>query len=234
MPNKKNKKDLLIVPWITMIISGVMLIFVIIIFGYITYYTTVLKPILALADQQALLEQKVETTMPEADLQEVAEEEAIAVEVELSIYENKEFGYKVNYPSDWILDERYADYGVIGFLTKERDEKLKAGEYVRLFDVGIVVYENAEDLPNNDDGLSFYKWINRQEKENLYKNKTSAIVDGVYGYAGQEIGEVINYVIYVQKDGIYGKGKIYKIMTGESETPNKIEKQIIDSFEFID
>ncbi len=221
MPNKKNKKQLLIVPWITMIISGVVLIFVIVIFGYLAYYTTVLEPILKLSDHQALLEQKIEKVQPDVDLEEVVEEDAVVVE-EMNVYTSRIFDFQFEYSKNWVIDDSYSD--LLNFLLVKLEDrsittKSPFSDYASLW----------VEVNSPGRGIEYFNTVISTDK---------IIVDGIIADR-QEISGIYDnnkinaYVVRFEKGGdsyfIH-----YQVDSKKWQENKKKFNTFLSSFEFID
>jgi len=74
---KAKKSESLVIPWITLVISSITLIFVIVSIGYMWYYSSVLGPMLKIAQHQLALQDEVEKMRP------VATEDAVVVTEEV-------------------------------------------------------------------------------------------------------------------------------------------------------
>lgn len=139
----------------------------------------------------------------------------------------KNLGFEISYPNTWIIDKSYESEGVIWFRTKNRQADLDAKKMARVFDVEVRVYNNATELPNNEqDKLSFVGWINQKADEYGFVERLPIVIDGVSGYKGVASGETYgNYLQFVEDDG-----KIYQIEIEGTATEEKMN--IVDSFGF--
>ncbi len=144
-------------------------------------------------------------------------------------YENGELNYSIKYPSDWNLDTEYISQGSLYILSKERQQKLDAGEIVRVFDVLVEVYKSSSELPNNSiELLSFENWIEQEADTYGFTDRKSITLDGIQGYQGIGSGHGSLYLIFIQ-NGDY----IYQLETGDTASPTDTEDRIINSINFL-
>jgi hypothetical protein len=95
-------------------------------------------------------------------------------------------------------------------------------------DIGIKVYTSASDLPNNSvKKLSFEDWIEQAADSYGFIQRKSITLDGVVGYQGLGSGDGVSYIVFVQNGS-----NIYKLETGDTQTPTQTEQTIINSFTF--
>ena len=139
----------------------------------------------------------------------------------------KNLGFEISYPKTWIIDKSYESEGVIWLRTKNRQADLDAKKMTRVFDIEIRVYNNADELPNNEqDKFSFEDWINKKADEYGFVERSTIIIDGVKGYKGVASGETYgDYLQFVEN-----KGKMYQIEIEGTATEEKMN--IVNSFRF--
>jgi len=186
------------------------------------------------------MEDEIDELKEQVDIEKVKGEEEPVVEditemigEDEQIYVNKEHGYKISYPSNMILDDTHKESGVIQFLTKERKEKLETEAMIRVYDVRIQYWSLASDIPGNTDNRQLFEWLALQNKQGSFEYGKTTKVDGVFAWDGIESGHGESYALYFS-NSINRDKNCYRISTGDTASPTAIEKQIINSFEFLD
>lgn len=219
MPKKQTKKKiakshkLMVLPWITMVISTLTLIFVIVSLGYLWYYSAFIEPMVQIASNQLALEQKIN----------MLETQAIT-EREWDIYQDEGNNFMIQHPSSWqavkSTDENLK-------LTLKSD--LKTGDdYSR--DITVEVYSSAKEIKENSKGLSLKNWIKEQMGYDLFIKKSEAEKNGVTAVVGHAGGYGIYYTVFFELED----GTIYEIQHSHpSGQINTVEKKVFDSFELL-
>lgn len=102
---------------------------------------------------------------------------------EWSSYASTSYGFSFEYPKSWTLEEDTHARPYVLLTSPERREAGEGaeGDQMILIDAKIRVYPSNEDLPNNDEGLSFEQWI---DTEDTYLNGevTPTTVAGAEGF----------------------------------------------------
>ncbi len=153
-----------------------------------------------------------------------------STEVQWSTYTSEEYGFSVNFPSSWSVEEDSHGRPYLFFTSPERAEATEGVEGT-VIDARIAVYANSEDLPNNDDGLSFETWL---ETENSYFDgePMQTTVNGFSGYSMKNKGlaGIESEFIMLEHEG-----RIYELNFNVPDANDYVEERehMLDSFQFL-
>lgn len=154
-----------------------------------------------------------------------------STDMEWSTYTSEEYSFSVNFPSTWTVEEDTHGRPYVFFTSPERAEAGQEDDPV-MIDARIIVYAGSEDLPNNDDRLSFETWT---ETENTYFDgePTETTVDGFSGYFMKSKGfaNIESEFIMVEHDG-----RVYELNFNVPDANDYAEERehMLDSFQFLD
>lgn len=163
------------------------------------------------------------------DIQETDDNEK-ASNQQWSTYTSEKYGFVVNFPSMWSVEEDSHERPYIFFTSPERAEADQEEDPI-VIDARIIVYATAEELPNNDDGLSFENWIKTEEK--YFNGEVEfTTVDGVDAYLINTTGfaGIASEFIMVEHEG-----KIYELNFNVPDANDYTEErqQMLESFQFL-
>lgn len=160
--------------------------------------------------------------------------EAVAIISGWQVYQNKELGFRVDYPSDWqefdgraIKSANFMSPEQLAAVQKERPELLESlvdVEYVS--NLSIRRYASVQEVFGNK---TLEEAFNDESK--LIRKLGEIQLDGMKAYEAIGQGEGTYYDIICENNGyVYD---IQKEIAGETDRPSETEKQIISSFRFI-
>lgn len=150
--------------------------------------------------------------------------------IQWSTYTSEEFGFSVNFPSTWDVEEDAQGRPYVSFTSPERTGGTEGDQMIKI-DAQIKVYSDTEDLPNNAEDLSFEEWI---ETENSYFDgqPMQTTVDGVSGYSMRSKGfaNIESEFIMIEHDG-----KIYELNFNVPDANDYEEERqgMLESFQFL-
>ena len=172
-------------------------------------------------EQMVLIQNQVGQLQKTETEKEVVQEETVAPSTNWLTHQKE--GFQISYPSSWTISESSVS---LWLKSKERQALLDANAMARGFDVGVRVYNDASELPNNQEKVSFVNWITNKANDYGIVDITATEVDGVKGYRGVPNIGGIGFVQYVEQNG-----KIYEIEVDGVETAEKLD--VVKSFKFV-
>ncbi len=250
MPKKKktkNKTDFKIIPFITMVISGLTLLFVLISVGYILYYTAVLTPIFQLAQNQMIIQQEIIDLTDEIKIADGDSDQGEVIQIRETNatdswidYFDNDLGIAIKYPKDFFHQEPKVTEISCKDVNFPR-ECPKIDQAVEVVTGSPIENSLAAGLPTS------YYWHNPNGEKVMINNDSYCLYRHVEGAAGstfvsyyyttvsKNMCKVINLVVKYQNCSILGsKGdEDYEkcIMENEQTTPDVIDK-VISTLEF--
>ncbi len=132
------------------------------------------------------------------------------------VYENKEFGFEIKYPENI---EYYPKTWGVDFMEKsEAQDKLFT----------IYLYNELKQLPNNETGLSFEDWINKQIENKIFEDGRIFKNDTLTGIKVRDQGVVPFKNILVKKDN-----KTYSFVIREDSRFMDVFDQILSTLKSV-
>ena len=146
-----------------------------------------------------------------------------------STYTNEKYGFSINFPSTWSVKEDSHGRPYVYFSSPGRAENQEDDPV--MIDARIITYSSSEDLPNNDDGLSFENWIGTEDKY-FDGEVTSTTVDGVNAYLIHDTGMAGKTYEFSM---VEYEGRIYELNFNVPDSEDYLEEreQMLDSFHFL-
>jgi len=251
MANKKKKKkketNFKIIPMITMMISGVTLIFVLISIGYILYYTAVLTPIFQLAQNQMVIQQEIIDLTDEIKGEDGSINQSEVIQIRKTNetdswigYFDNDLGIAFKYPKDFFHQE-----------PKVTEISCKDVNFPRECPNIDQAVEKATGSPIEDSlaaGLpTSYYWDNPNGEKVMINNESYCLYRHVEGAAGSTFisyyytnvlknkCKVANLIVRYPNCSMYGsKGDedYEKCMIENEQTKPDIIDKVISTLEF--
>lgn len=171
-----------------------------------------------------------EQSLKDSSEETSTETEMSTTDTQWSTYTSEKYGFSVNFPKDWDVEEDTHGRPYVLFTSPERAE---AGQVINpvMIDARIIVYTSSEDLPNNEDGLSFETWI---ETENTYFDgepmQTTMNGFSAYSMKSKGFANIESEFIMLKHEG-----RIYELNFNVPDANDYVEEReyMLDSFQFL-
>lgn len=160
-----------------------------------------------------------------------------------NVYQNKKYGFRIDYPSDWKIEEKISDSArqyidLISPQTLEKQKKVEEqkarGEFYESFasDVSIFYYSSVSEEFANKENKWGAKTLDELIKKNIEIQKIGNIqINGINGVEVIWHGEGDSYSVFIEN-----KGYLYEIIFNNREDKTSLsdtERKIISSFRIL-